>query len=150
MHSVRSADSEVGLARMLWDVLVCALFVALGATLCAIVSWRYAIFRNGVDLGIFTQIISGIERGFSSTPEGGINHLLVHWSPIIVVAWPFVRAFGPLGLEYFQALLVAAVLFPIWGMARARFSAPIAFSLVVVAAVYPILWANGVGDFHEM
>ena len=150
MHSVRSADSEVGRSRMLWDVLVVALFVALGTTLCAIVYWRYAIFRNGVDLGIFTQIISGIGRGFSSTPEGGTNHLLVHWSPIIAVAWPFVRALGPLGLEYVQAILVAAVLFPIWGLARARFRAPIAFALVVVAAVYPILWANGVGDFHEM
>ncbi len=150
MHSVRSAVSEVGLSRRLWDVLVVALFVALCATLCAIVYWRYVIFRNGVDLGIFTQIIFGIGRGFSSTPEGGVNHLLVHWSPIIAVAWPFVRAFGPVGLEYFQAILVAAVLFPIWGMARARFSAPIAFSLVVVAAIYPILWANGVGDFHEM
>ncbi|HEY2555385.1 MAG TPA: DUF2079 domain-containing protein, partial [Candidatus Cybelea sp.] len=150
MHSVRSAVSKVGLSRTLWDALVIALFAALAATLCAIVCWRYAIFRNGVDLGIFTQVIAGIGRGFSSTPEGGVNHLLVHWSPIIAVACPFVRAFGPLGLECFQAILVAAVLFPIWGLARARFEAPIAFALVVVAAIYPILWANGVGDFHEM
>ena len=150
MHSVRSAVSQVERSRRRWDALVVALFVGLAATLCAIVHWRYAIFRNGVDLGIFTQIISGIGRGFSSTPEGGVNHLLVHWSPIIAVAWPFVRAFGPLGLEYVAAILVAAVLFPIWGLARARFSAPIAFALVAVASVYPILWANGVGDFHEM
>ncbi len=66
------------------------------------------------------------------------------------MAWPFLRAFGPVGLEYFQAILVAAVLFPIWGLARARFSPPAAFALVAVAALYPILWANGVGDFHEM
>ncbi|HEX3457740.1 MAG TPA: DUF2079 domain-containing protein, partial [Candidatus Baltobacteraceae bacterium] len=46
--------------------------------------------------------------------------------------------------------LVAAVVFPIWGLARARFSPPVAFALVGVAAIYPILWANGVGDFHEM
>ena len=86
MHSVRSAVSEVERSRRRWDALVVALFVGLAATLCAIVHWRYAIFRNGVDLGIFTQVISGIGRGFSSAPEGGINHLLVHWSPIIVVA----------------------------------------------------------------
>ena len=71
-------------------------------------------------------------------------------SPIIAVAWPFVRALGPLGLETSRRFSSRRVLFPIWGMARARFSAPIAFSLVVVAAIYPILWANGVGDFHEM
>jgi uncharacterized membrane protein len=135
---------------LVWNALVAALFVALASTLCLIVHWRYAIFRNGVDLGIFTQVVAGLGRGFSSTPEGGVSHLLVHWSPIIVTAWPFVRAFGPVGLEYFQAILVAAALFPIWGLARARFSPPAALAIVAVAALYPILCANGVGDFHEM
>jgi len=134
----------------LWNALVVALFLGLSLTLCAIVAWRYAIFRNGVDLGIFTQVVNGLGRGFSSAPEGGVNQLLVHWSPIVATAWPFVRAFGPLGLEYYQAVLVAAVVFPVWGLARARFGPPVAFAMVGVAAIYPILWANGVGDFHEM
>lgn len=133
-----------------WTAFVWALFAALAAALCAIVAWRYAIFRNDVDLGIFTQVIAGVGRGFSSTAEGGTNHLLVHWSPLIAVAWPFLRAFGPVGLQYFQAIAVAATVFPIWGLARARFAPPAAFSVVAVAAIYPILWANGVGDFHEM
>jgi uncharacterized membrane protein len=133
-----------------WNALVALLFAVLASALCVIVHWRYAIFRNDVDLGIFTQVISGIGHGFSSTAEGSVNHLLVHWSPIIAVGWPFVRAWGPIGLEYLQAVLVAAVLFPIWGLARARFRPPAAFFLVVIAAIYPILWANGVGDFHEM
>jgi uncharacterized membrane protein len=129
---------------------VTIIFLALAAALCAIVHWRYAIFRNDVDLGIFTQVIAGIGHGFSSTAEGGVNHLAVHWSPIIIVAWPFVRAFGPIGLEYLQAILVAAVVFPIWGLARARFCRAFSFAITGVAAIYPILWANGVGDFHEM
>lgn len=120
------------------------------ATLGTIARWRYAIFRNDVDLGIFTQVIASTGRGFSSTAEGGINHLLVHWSPIVVTAWPFLRAFGPIGLQYLQAALAAAVLFPIWGLARARFDAAGATAVLAVAALYPILWANGVGDFHEM
>lgn len=124
--------------------------MALSVTLCAIVQWRYAIYRNDVDLGIFTQVIAGLGHGFSSTAEGGANHLLVHWSPIIAAAWPFLRAFGPVGLEYFQAILVAAVIFPIWGLARARFGPAASLIVVTVAALYPILWANGVGDFHEM
>ena len=132
------------------DALVGALFLALASTLCAIVDWRYAIFRDAVDLGIFTQTIAGLGHGFSSTAEGGVSHLLVHWSPIVATGWPFVRAFGPVGLEYFQAVLVAAIVFPIWGLARARFSPVPALALVGVAALYPILWANGVGDFHEM
>lgn len=67
-----------------------------------------------------------------------------------MTAWPFVRAFGPLGLECLQATLVAAVLLPIWALARARFDPAPAFAIVAVAALYPILWANGAGDFHEM
>jgi len=124
------------------------LWLAVAAVLVGIVVWRYAIFRNDVDLGIFTQVIS-FGHGFSSTAEGSVNHLLVHWSPIIVVAWPFLRAFGPLGLEICQALLVSATLFPIWGLARARFNAYGALAVVAVAAIYPILCANAVGDFHE-
>src|SRR3984957_3667632 len=132
------------------DALVCALFLALASTLCIITHWRYAIFRNAVDPGIFTQAIGGLGHGFSSTAEGGVNHLLVHWSPIVAIAWPFLRAFGPVGLEYFQAILVAAVVFPIWGLARARLRPVPALALVVVAALYPVLCANAVGDFHEM
>lgn len=130
---------------MLW-----ALFLALSATLCAIVSWRYAIFRNDVDLGIFTQVVASLGHGFSSTAEGGVNHLAVHWSPIIATSWPFLRLFGPRGLEYLQAVAVAAVVFPIWGLARARFNPTHSVIVVALAAIYPILWANGVGDFHEM
>jgi uncharacterized membrane protein len=115
-----------------------------------IVHWRYLIFRNEVDLGIFTQVIASAGSGFSSTAEGGINHLLVHWSPIIVLAWPFLRVFGPLGLEIFQALAIAATLVPVWALARTRFTSRAALAIVVVAALYPILCANGVGDFHEM
>ena len=95
-------------------------------------------------------MVAGLGHGFSSTAEGSVNHLLVHWSPIIVTSWPFVRAFGPVGLEYFQAIAVAAVVFPIWGLAQARFRPAPALLVVAVAALYPILWANGVGDFHEM
>jgi uncharacterized membrane protein len=127
-----------------------ALFVALAAALCAIVRWRYVIFRNGVDLGIFSQVVAGLGHGFSSTAEGGVNHLLVHWSPVVATSWPFLHAFGPVGLEYFQAILVAAVVFPLWGLARARFRPALAFGVVAIAALNPILWANAVGDFHEM
>jgi uncharacterized membrane protein len=115
-----------------------------------IVHWRYVIFRNDVDLGIFTQVIAGVGRGFSSTAEGNVNHLLVHWSPIIVTAWPFLHVFGPFGLEIFQAIVVSLTLLPVWGLARARFAPLPALGVVAVAALYPILCANGVGDFHEM
>jgi hypothetical protein len=36
------------------NALVWALFLTLASTLCIIAHWRYAVFRNDVDLGIFT------------------------------------------------------------------------------------------------
>jgi uncharacterized membrane protein len=127
-----------------------AITIGLAAVLLAIVWWRYTIFRDDVDLGIFTQVIAGIGHGFSTTAEGGGSHFLVHWSPIIVLAWPMVRIFGPIGLQYTQALLVASTLVPIFALARARLGNRLAVVLTAVAALYPTLWGNGVGDFHEM
>lgn len=139
-----AASSKTGL----WIVACVAACFAAGTI--TIVEWRYLIFRNDVDLGIFTQVVAGVGSGFSSTAEGGVNHLLVHWSPIIVLGWPFVRIFGPAALEIFQALLISLTLFPIWGMARARFAPLPAAGVTAVCALYPILCANAVGDFHEM
>lgn len=130
--------------------LVLSIAICFAAATITIVEWRYLIFRNDVDLGIFTQVVSEVGSGFSSTAEGGIDHLLVHWSPVIVLGWPFVRIFGPSGLEIFQALLISLTLFPIWGLARARFAPLPAAGVVAVCALYPILCANAVGDFHEM
>jgi uncharacterized membrane protein len=123
---VSERKAGVGLAVMVAGV---------AAILIGIVEWRYTIFRNGVDLGIFSQVIASTGRGFSSTAEGGANHLLVHWSPLIVAAWPFLRLFGPVGLEIVQALLIAATLLPLWGIARARFSPALALGVVAVCAI---------------
>jgi uncharacterized membrane protein len=129
---------------------ILAAAAGLAAFLCFLASWRYAIFRDDVDLGIFTQVIASTGRGFSSMAEGGVDHLAVHWSPIIVLTWPMLRAFGPVGLQYAQVVLIVATLIPLWGIARARFAQPAACALLAVCAVYPLLWANAVGDFHEM
>ncbi|HEY1975195.1 MAG TPA: DUF2079 domain-containing protein [Candidatus Baltobacteraceae bacterium] len=139
-----TATSKTG---MWFAVCIAASFAAASV---AIVEWRYLIFRNDVDLGIFTQVVASVGSGFSSTAEGGVNHLLVHWSPLIVLGWPFVRIFGPVGLEIFQALLISLTLVPIWGLARARFAPLPAAGITAVCALYPILCANAVDDFHEM
>lgn len=142
-----------------WWLAELALWAGLAAALTYLANWRYAIFRDSIDLGIFTQVVNSafdhfslttVFTGFSSPVEAGWNHLLVHWSPLIVVGWPFVRLFGPVGLEYLQALLVAATLVPLWALARTRFSPGWTFAMTCVCALYPILWANGFGDFHEM
>ncbi len=114
-------------------------------------TWRYAIFRAGVDDCIFTQVVNGAFNGFSATLEGSVNHLLVHFSPILLVAMPFVRTFdGARGLIVLQCALAAGTIVPVWGIAAARLPKWLAFAATLVAATYPPLSAEAVGDFHEL
>lgn len=132
------------IAVALLAALLAAIYTGLGL-------WRYAIFRAGVDDGIFTQVVSGAFHRFASTSEYGLNHLLVHFSPILVLAYPFVRfAHGASGLIVLQAMLIAATVLPVYGIARARLPIPAALVVALVAAIYPPLSGQAIGDFHEL
>jgi uncharacterized membrane protein len=134
-----------------WPLAVAGLFLVLAAVYIYLGMWRYAIFRAGIDDLIFTQVVNGAFGTFSSTVEGSINHFLVHFSPILYVAVPLVKLFnGARGLILLQCLLAAATIFPVWGLAAARFAKPLAFAVTLVAAIYPPLSAEAVGDFHEL
>jgi uncharacterized membrane protein len=134
-----------------WSWLTVALFVLLAGVYIILGSWRYNIFRAGVDDCIFTQVANSLLTGFSSTIEGSVNHLLVHFSPILAIATPFVKVFdGARGLIVLQCLLAAATIFPLWSMAASRLPKWLAFATTLVAATYPPLSAAAVGDFHEL
>jgi len=130
---------------------VAALYLALAGVYTCLGLWRYHIFRAGVDDGVFTQVANGAFHGFSSTVGQNANHLLVHASPILIVTVPFVKLFdGAPGLIVLQAFTCAAVVFPVFALACARFSKPAALAVTLVAACYPPLSAEAVGDFHEL
>ncbi len=113
--------------------------------------WRYAIVRAGIDDCIFTQIVDSAFGTFSTTVEGSVNHFLVHFSPILYSAVPFVKLFdGARGLILLQCLLAAATIFPVWALATARLPKALAFAVTLVVAIYPPLSAGAVGDFHEL
>jgi uncharacterized membrane protein len=134
-----------------WPIAIAALYVILAAIYIHLAMWRYTIFRAGIDDATFTQIANSAWTGFSATQEGSVNHLLVHFSPILLITQPFVRAFdGARGLILLQCLLTAAIIFPLWGMAVSRFPKWLALATTVVAATYPPLSAGAVGDFHEL
>jgi uncharacterized membrane protein len=132
-----------------WLVAVGAVAACFAVWLSWLGSWRYDVFRAGVDEGIFTQVASSVLVGFSSTVEGDFNHLLFHWSPIVAVAGPVVWLFGARGLVVLQSVLVAATAFPVYGVARTRAAPPLALAITVVAMLYPVLWLEAFGDFHE-
>jgi len=111
-----SVDARAGQPdlRAGWQLAVAALFLLLAGIYIHLGSWRYDIFRAGVDDCIFTQVANSLLTGFSSTIEGSVNHLLVHFSPILAIATPFVKVFdGARGLVVLQCLLAAATIFPV-------------------------------------
>jgi len=134
-----------------WWIAIVVLFLTLGTAYTWLGLWRYRIFRAGVDDGIFTQVANSVFHGFSSTIGENANHMLIHCSPILILTAPFVKLFGGApGLIGLQAFACAAVVFPVFAFAAARFSKLIAFAITLVAACYPPLSGVAVGDFHEL
>ncbi|HUA10125.1 MAG TPA: DUF2079 domain-containing protein [Candidatus Acidoferrales bacterium] len=112
--------------------------------------WKFAIYRADVDDGIFTQVLLSFGHGFSSTVEGGVNHLSVHFSPILFLLVPLVRAVGDArALIVAQALLCALVAIPVYAIARRRVGAAPSVLIAAIALCYPPLWALAFTDFHE-
>lgn len=145
--SLRSAASS----RVEWAFIIAALYLLVAGIYIYLGFWRYTIFRAGVDDFIFTQVVNSAFSSFSSTLEGSINHFLVHFSPILYFAFPFVKVLdGARGLALLQCLLAAATIFPVWGMASSRLPKPLALVATFIAAAYPPLSAEAVGDFHEL
>ena len=134
-----------------WWLAVFAAYVSLAGAYTWLGFWRYHIFRAGVDEGVFTQVANTAFHGFFSTVGERANHLLIHASPILVVTVPFVKVFnGAPGLVILQAVACAAVVFPIFALASTRFSKPVAFVITLIAACYPPLSGEAIGDFHEL
>jgi uncharacterized membrane protein len=110
---------------------------------------RYAIYRAGSDLGLFTQSIATVFHGFSNTVEGG-SHFIVHFSPIFYLCAPFVLLFhSALALTAIQAVAGALAIPPVYLIARKRLPENVAFGCALVAALYPPLVGVTFTDFHE-
>jgi uncharacterized membrane protein len=112
---------------------------------------RYRVFRAQVDLGLFTQVVSSPLSGFSSTAEGGINHLAVHFSPILFLCSPLVALVPtPLVFVAITAIASALAIPAVYLLATRHVSRRIAVLTALAALVYPPLISMTVGDFHEL
>jgi len=125
--------------------------IGFGAALFVVGVLRYRIFRAQVDLGLFTQVVSSPLNGFSSTAEGGVNHLAVHFSPILFLCSPIVALVPtPLVFVAITAIASALAIPAIYLLAARHVSRRIAALTALVALTYPPLISMTVGDFHEL
>ncbi len=125
--------------------------IGFAAALFVVGVLRYRVFRAQVDLGLFTQVVSSPFSGFSSTAEGGINHLAVHFSPILFLCSPLVAIVRtPLVFVAITAVASALAIPAIYLLAARRVSPRIAVLTAFAALTYPPLISMTVGDFHEL
>lgn len=110
---------------------------------------RYATYRSGSDLGLFTQSISTVFHGFRNTTEAG-SHFTFHFSPILYLCAPLVLLTrSPLALTAIQAAACALAIPPVYLVARSRLPEAFAFGCALVVALYPPLVGVAFTDFHE-
>jgi uncharacterized membrane protein len=139
MRHARAASIAVWTASVLYAV---AYFV--------IGVWRFEIYRAELDMGLFTQVLSSAFSGFHSTAEGNVNHLAVHFSPILFLAAPLVIATHSVWtMIAWQAVACALVAPPIFFIARKRIGPLLAAGCAICALLYPPLAGVTFTDFHE-
>jgi uncharacterized membrane protein len=137
--------------RTHWPALVWGASTLFAVVLSCLGVWRYRIIRSGVDDGIFAQVISSAFRGFHSTVEGNVNHLAVHFSPILFLVAPLLSlTHSTLALVVLQAILLGLVAPPLFLIARRRMPEALAAGAALVVLLYPPLIAVAFGDFHEL
>ena len=125
--------------------------IAAFVVLAVLAAVRAADWSYGADTGTFVQIVldafGGMHNGVEHT-----THYRYHWSPTLVLLWPFLTATHSLWV--LQAILAAATVAcaPLLAaIARARgLERGIADRIGAVALVYPPLVAVGFGEFRDL
>ena len=112
---------------------------------------RAADWSYGADTGTFVQIVLDAFGGMRNGIEGG-THYRFHWSPTLVLLWPFLAATHSVWV--LQAILAAATVASaplLAAVARTmRLERGVADRIGAVALVYPPLVAVGFGEFRDL
>jgi uncharacterized membrane protein len=119
--------------------------------LAALAAVRAADWSYGADTGTFVQIVLDAFGGMRNGIEGG-THYRFHWSPSLMLLWPFLAATHSLWV--LQTILAAAAVAcaPLLAaIARTmRLERGVADRIGAVALVYPPLIAVGFAEFRDL
>jgi uncharacterized membrane protein len=130
----------------LWIGTLCAF-----AALAAAAAVRAADWSYGADTGTFVQIVLDAFGGMRNGIEGG-THYRFHWSPALVLLWPFLAATRSLWVLQVVLAAAAVACAPLLAaIARTmRLERAVAARIGAVALVYPPLIAVGFAEFRDL
>jgi uncharacterized membrane protein len=129
--------------------------IAAFVVLAALAAVRAHDWSYGADTGTFVQIVLDAFGGMNNGVER-TTHYRFHWSPTLVLLWPFLAATHSLWV--LQTILAAATVAcaPLLaaiarcGFNRGPLDASTADRIGAVALVYPPLVAVGFGEFRDL
>lgn len=129
---------------------VLAGFLIYVAVLGALAVWRWHVWSYGTDTGTFAQVALDAFGGFHDGPED-TTHFAFHWAPLLAVLYPVVKLTGtPLSIQFVEAILIGAAVFPFYALVRRYTSEDLASRIALLLLLYPPLFAVAFDEFHEI
>lgn len=111
---------------------------------------RIRLWTYGADTGTFVQVVLDAFGGMRDGIEGG-THYRYHWSPSLVLLWPFMAlTHAALTLQLIQSAATVACGPLVYALVAPRAGPRLALRVAVLTLVYPPLLAVGWGEFHEI
>ncbi len=120
------------------------------AAMSALALIRWGVWSFGTDTGTFAQIGLNAFRGFTDGPEGG-THFAFHWSPILVLLYPYVAlTHSPLAAQFVQIEAIVLTAVPLFALVRSYAGEKWGARCALLALLYPPLLSVAFEEFHEL
>jgi uncharacterized membrane protein len=143
MRTQRFFDRAAVWTAGLYALLACAGYAA----------WKRALAERSGDPAEFENMLWNASHGhgLQTALEGGVNHLAVHWSPILYVLVPLYRATGSLHIVHaLVAVGVALAGLLIYRRFRGEPLGGAALAGMIVFLLHPTIVLQTFMEFHEL
>lgn len=127
---------------------VCSFFFLLFLSIC--IARHRSHWSSLIDLGLFFEIYHNAENRFMYAPSIGQSFFGEHFSPVLVLLWPFMKVFpSPITLLTIQAISVSVGGYLLWLLAKERVENKLlSFAIMLSYISNPYIQQSVYYDFH--
>ena len=146
--NANSGVMNASIGRGFLVVLSSTIGVAVFIGVCTVIRWND--WNYGYDLGIFSQVVYNVPRGFIDQPEFG-THFHYHFAPILALLWPLMAVFkSPLVLQWSAIVLISATTPMFYLLFRPYTDERTCTWLSLCTLLNPFLYSQSFNEFHEL